>query len=208
KVLKNLNLYLDDGEKILLSGSSGAGKSTLFSLLLGFQSPLCGDISYSGLSLKNCSSARRRNLIGAVLQNPSFFDGTVRDNLCLYAASPSDYQLWTALEAAGAEDVVSRLSGGLDARLSGEDSGLSGGQRQRLAIARLMVHPPSLILLDEPVNALDSLSAERVRGSLEIACKGKTVLLISHSDELPMPVNRCVFLADGCIRGQGSDGND
>ncbi|RKX78178.1 MAG: hypothetical protein DRP60_05695 [Spirochaetes bacterium] len=154
---------------------------------------------FSGSVLNNCTIPRRRELVGAVLQNPAFFDGTVRENLCLYAPSPSDALLWAALESAAAEDVVARLPGGLDARLSGEDSGLSGGQRQRLAIARLMVHPPALILLDEPVNALDSMSSKRVRLSLESACRGKTVLLISHSLELPLEVHRTVILSGGCI---------
>jgi|GEM_PF-2292936 len=200
KVLRSLNLKVEDGERVLIAGRSGAGKSTLFSLLLGFQSPTSGIIDFSGSTLHDCTLSRRRELVGAVLQNPAFFDGTVRENLCLYSPSPSDARLWAALEAAAAEDIVARLPGGLDARLSGEDSGLSGGQRQRLAIARLMVHPPSLILLDEPVNALDSLSSKRVRLSLESACRGKTVLLISHSGVLPLEVHRRVFLSGGCIQ--------
>ncbi|RKX84906.1 MAG: hypothetical protein DRP70_12485 [Spirochaetes bacterium] len=205
-VLRSLNLKVEDSERVLIAGGSGAGKSTLFSLLLGFQSPTSGRIDFSGSALHDCTLSRRRELVGAVLQNPAFFDGTVRENLCLYAPSPSDARLWAALESAAAEDIVARLPGGLDARLSGEDSGLSGGQRQRLAIARLMVHPPSLILLDEPVNALDSLSSKRVRLSLEAACRGKTVLLISHSRELPLQVHRRVFLSGGCI--QTEENND
>jgi ABC-type bacteriocin/lantibiotic exporter with double-glycine peptidase domain len=201
KVLRNLHLKAERGERILLSGNSGAGKSTLFSLILGFQQPQSGRIDYSGLSLNSCTVSERREIVGAVLQNPSFFDGTVRDNLCLYAPPPSDSRLWEALESAAAADIVSRLPGGLDGRLSGEDSGLSGGQRQRLAIARLMVNPPSLILLDEPVNALDVISSRRVGLSLEKACEGKTVLLISHSRELPMEVHRKITLENGMLRG-------
>jgi len=200
KILNNLNLDLGHGERVLLAGRSGAGKSTLFSLLLGFQTPISGSISFAGLSLDGCTDSVRREIVGAVLQSPSFFDGTVRDNLCLYEPAPSDSLLWKALEAAAAEDIVAALPGGLDARLSGDNSGLSGGQRQRLAIARLMVHPPALILLDEPVNALDALSAERVRRSLEAACSGKTVLLISHSGELPLKVHRRLFLENGSVR--------
>jgi len=200
KILHNLNLELGCGERVLLAGPSGAGKSTLFSLLLGFQAPLSGSIYFSGLSLGGCAPSRRREIVGAVLQSPSFFDGTVRENLCLYEPSPPDTHLWKALEAAAAEDIVAALPGGLDARLSGENSGLSGGQRQRLAIARLMVHPPELILLDEPVNALDGHSADRVRRSLEKACMGKTVLLISHSGELPLKVHRRLFLENGTVR--------
>jgi len=200
KILCNLNLELSYGERVLLAGPSGAGKSTLFSLLLGFQTALSGSIRFSGLSLDGCTASRRRETVGAVLQNPSFFDGTVRENLCLFEPSPSDLHLWRALEAAAADDLVAALPGGLDARLSGENSGLSGGQRQRLAIARLMVHPPELILLDEPVNALDGHSANRVRRSLEKACMGKTVLLISHSGELPLKVHRRLFLENGTVR--------
>ncbi len=200
KILRDLNLNVMKGERVLLSGGSGAGKSTLFSIILGFYSPLNGRISLSGMSLIGCTASRRRELIGAVLQNPSFFDGTVRDNLCLYGAAPSDRCLWAALEAAAADDIVSGIPGGLNARLTGEDSCLSGGQRQRLAIARLMVRPPSLILLDEPVNALDAACNERVRHSLAKACEGRTVLLISHDAALPLQVHRRLSLTGGYIR--------
>jgi len=200
KVLCNLNLEIGSGERVLLAGASGAGKSTLFSLILGFQKPLSGSIRFSGLYLDDCTASRRREIVGAVLQNPSFFDGTVRENLCLYEPSPSDSHLWKALEAAAAEDIVALLPGGLDARMSGDNSGLSGGQRQRLAIARLLVHPPELILLDEPVNALDGQSSRRVRRSLEAVCRDRTVLLISHSGELPMKIHRRLFLENGSVR--------
>ena len=200
RILQGLNLNVMKGERVLITGGSGAGKSTLFSILLGFYSPLNGRMTFSGMSLTECAASRRRELIGAVLQYPSFFDGTVRDNLCLYGAAPSDRCLWAALEAAAADDIVSRIPGGLNARLIGEDSGLSGGQRQRLAIARLMVRPPSLILLDEPVNALDAACNERVRHSLAKACEGRTVLLISHGAALPLPVHRRLSLVGGRIR--------
>ncbi len=203
-VLHDLNMNVKKGERILLTAGSGEGKSTLFSLILGLYSPHNGKIFFSGMSLTDCAVSTRRELVGAVLQNPSFFDGTVRENLCLFAAPPSDKRLWSALEAAAADDIVSRLPGGLDARLSGENSGLSGGQRQRLAIARLMVKPPPLILLDEPVNALDSRSADQVRHSFTAACEGRTVLLISHSEDLPLPVDRRLTLVGGQIKTRGA----
>lgn len=199
KVLRDLDLAVFRDEKVLLSGGSGEGKSTLFSLILGLYAPERGHIGYSGLSLLDCPASVRREIVGAALQKPSFFNGTVRENLCLYGPAPSDRFLWNALESAAADDVVARLPGGLDARLHGEDSGLSGGQKQRLAIARLIVHPPPLLLLDEPMSSLDPESTERVCSSLSKACEGRTAIFISHGGLPSLSFDRQLNLAEGRI---------
>lgn len=199
RVLNNLKLAVLNGERILLTGGSGEGKSTLFSLILGLYTPEKGEIGFSGISLVECPASFRREIVGAALQKPSFFDGTVRENLCLYGPAPSDRFLWRVLESAAADEIVARLPGGLDARLCGEDSRLSGGQKQRLAIARLIVHPPPLLLLDEPMSSLDMESRERVCFSLSKACEGRTAVFISHSSMPSLSFDRRLTVAGGRI---------
>jgi ABC-type bacteriocin/lantibiotic exporter with double-glycine peptidase domain len=128
-----------------------------------------------------------------------FFEGSIRDNLCLFGPRLPDRRIWAALESADADDVVSGLPGGLDSPLPGDDGGLSGGQRQRLAIARMLLYSPDLILLDEPVNSLDPRSAAVVGRSLSSACSGRTVLLISHGAAVPIAVDRELILDGGSL---------
>lgn len=199
RVLRNLDLVAAKDEHILLSGGSGEGKSTLFSLILGLYTPEKGDIGFSGISLLECPASHRREIVGAALQKPTFFNGTVRENLCLYGPSPSDRFLWNVLESAAADEVVARLPGGLNARLFGADSRLSGGQKQRLAIARLMVHPPPLLLLDEPMSSLDTESRERVCFSLSKACEGRTAIFISHGGLPSLSFDRRLTVTGGRI---------
>jgi ABC-type bacteriocin/lantibiotic exporter with double-glycine peptidase domain len=203
-VIRNLDLYLDAGEHILVSGVSGAGKSTLFHLLLGLVEPGGGRIEFDGLPMTLFARGFMGTRVGAVLQTPEFFDGTIRENLCMFRPPPPDRRLWSVLEAAAAEDIVAGLPGGLNAVISGEDSGLSGGQRQRLAIARLLAGSPELILLDEPTNALDPAGAAAVLNSLSRACAGKTVLLISHDREVSLEVHRELVLEGGRLHEPGS----
>ncbi|MDF1566713.1 MAG: ABC transporter ATP-binding protein [Spirochaetaceae bacterium] len=199
KILRNLGLEVGEGERVWLRGGSGAGKSTLFALLLGHFRPDGGTINWNGQSLIECPWGLRALIVGSVPQEPMLFRGTVRDNLCLFGPAPSDRRLWQALESAGADDIVAGMSGGLHHHLAHGDGGLSGGQRQRLALARLMLRKPPLILLDEPVNALDSMSASKVSDSLESACLNRTVLIIHHAEKPPLFVHRRVQLADGII---------
>ena len=201
RILKNLGLEVGEGERVWLSGGSGAGKSTLFSLLLGYFPPDGGTIMWNGRSLLECPPGLRTFIVGSVPQKPTLFQGTVRDNLCLFGPPPSDRRLWEALESAGADDIVAGMPGGLHHRLAHGDAGLSGGQRQRLALARLILRKPPLILLDEPVNSLDPISASKVSDSLETVCRNRTVLIIHHADRPPMRVHRRVQLAEGIIHG-------
>jgi len=198
-VIRNLNLRMERGERVLITGESGAGKSTLLHLLLGFLKPQAGRIEFAGRSLDSCRESFSGNRVGAVLQTPVFFDGSIRDNLCMFSAPLPDRHLWAALETADADDIVSGLPGGLDFRLQGDDGGLSGGQRQRLAIARMLLYSPDLILLDEPVNSLDPRSMAVVMKSLSSACSGRTVLLISHGESIPIAIDRQMALSGGFL---------
>jgi len=199
KVLKNLNLRVSAKEKVLIRGKSGEGKSTLFSLIMGNLKPQSGYIKYAGILLSESSRSQRNFLVGSILQHPAFFEGTVKENLCLFGQTPSDSYIWEILKIAAADRIVRELPGKLEHKLSGEESTLSGGQKQRLAIARLLIHPPPLILLDESINALDNRTSQQISKALSTACKDKTVLVVTHGKNSPIPIDREVLLENGCI---------
>ncbi len=197
--LDGLSLNVREGETLWIQGASGCGKSTLLSLILGFKRSSGGCILWRGLSLPECPDVLRASFGGSVLQDPVFFPATIRENLCLFGTAPPDRRIWAALEAADAAEIVANLPGGLDSSLQGEGAGLSGGERRRLAVARLILRRPPLVLLDEPLVSLDEESSVRVADSLKNICMGRTVIMIHHGKECPLPVDRQVLLSNGRI---------
>ena len=203
-VLKDISMDVAPEEKVWLKGGSGSGKSTLMGIILGLYRPDSGYLGFAGVDFLDCSFERRRGLVGAVFQEAVFFDGTVRENLTVYGPVPSDRVLWEALERASAKVLVESFPQGLNTTISGEFGRLSGGEKQKLAVARLLVCRPPLIILDEPLNALDVDSARVLRDLLDAACLGSTVIAISHDTVPPVRVNRYFCLDEGRILREGS----
>jgi ABC-type bacteriocin/lantibiotic exporter with double-glycine peptidase domain len=198
-LLHNLCFQAGSGEWIMLSGDNGSGKSTLFFLIHGLLQPDAGCIEWNGTALDAYSPHQRLAVVGGVLQSPAFFDATVRENLTLFSPSPGETSIERALSYADAADTVAALPRGLDTRLQGGGANLSGGARQRLALARLFLNPPPLILLDEPFTALDSLSIQRVAEGMRNLASDRTLLLVHHGSSLPVSVDRTLNLQDGQI---------
>lgn len=174
-----LDLAIAEGEHVALIGPSGAGKSTLFALILGELVPDAGTIAA---------------LPTAVLgQRVELFRDTIRGNLTLGRADVDDAALWQALAAAGLEEVVRALPGGLDASLGEGGEGLSEGQKRRLALARLLVRASPLWLLDEPTEALDAGTATLVLTQIKTIGQGRTIFTNAH-------LRREAELADRLIR--------
>lgn len=198
-LIRNASFEIRRGERVALHGASGMGKTTLFSLILGLLIPDSGSISWSGHLLNSYPRYLRSVIAAAVSQTPAFFEGSFRENLCLFSPPPGDYRIREALEMANASDIVSSFSRGLDARLPASGEGLSGGERQRLALARVFLSPAPLILLDEPFKALDSTSLSIISQGFCRAVEGKSVLLIHHGNDIPVPVQRGLRLEGGMI---------
>ncbi len=190
-VLRGVCLHLRPGETAALVGPNGAGKSTLIYLLLGFYRPAAGDLRAGGQPYADLDLAGVRARIGVVPQSPTFFRGTVRENLTYGApanANPPGAAVRRALERAGAAGFVADLPGGLETVIGDDGLRLSGGQRQRLALARALLREPALLVLDEPSTHLDPAAVDTLVNALRAGTPRPAVLLVSHDRAL---VARC-----------------
>ncbi|WP_281647362.1 ABC transporter ATP-binding protein [Parendozoicomonas sp. Alg238-R29] len=202
-VLKGVSLSVATGEKIALVGASGGGKSTLVKVLLGLASPERGDVRYGGVSIEQSGVDNVRENVSIVLQHPALFDTSVRENLTL-GREVDDSALWQALKVAQLEDYIQQLDLGLDTRVGNNGVRLSGGQRQRLAIARMIVSNPKVVILDEATSALDADTEFRVHQALEGFLAHRTSIIIAHRLSAVKQANRAYVFEDGVISEVGS----
>jgi ATP-binding cassette subfamily C protein CydC len=184
-VLSDVSLTVTAGERVALIGASGAGKSTLLSVVAGEIAPQSGRASAQPPCL--------------LTQRTELFQDSLRDNLRLANAKATDAQLWSALQAAGLESDVLALTAGLDTRLGEGGLGLSGGQSRRLALARLLLRPVPLWLLDEPTEALDAAVAHDVLQRLARHADGRTLLIATHLRREAALADRLVCMQQGRI---------
>lgn len=182
-VLSDLHLSLAPGERLAVLGPSGAGKTTLLYLLLGYLRPHRGRILVDGVPLERLDPVGWRAQVALMPQAPCLRLGTVRDNLRAARPDADDAALWRALERAAAAEFVARLPGGLDAPVGDRGLRLAGGEAQRLALARLLLRPASLILLDEPTEHLDPAARRQVWATLDAHLAGRTVMIVTHRPE-------------------------
>ncbi|MEA5551013.1 NHLP bacteriocin export ABC transporter permease/ATPase subunit [Anabaena cylindrica UHCC 0172] len=176
-VLDNITLEAQAGEFIAIVGASGSGKSTIIRLLLGFETPTEGIISYDGRDLSGLDIVAVRRQLGVVLQNGRIMSGSIWENISGGAIITQD-QAWTALQMAGLADDIQGMPMGIHTIISEGGGNLSGGQRQRLFIARALVHKPEILLFDEATSALDNRTQAIVTHSLEQL--GVTRIVIAH----------------------------
>ena len=178
--LEGVNLTIAPGERIVLRGPSGAGKSTLIALLLRFIVPAAGSIAVGDHDLTELDVGPWRRQIGWVPQQPYLFSGTAADNIALGEADASRDAICRAARMAGAADFIEALPAGYDTPLGERGLRLSAGQRQRIALARVFLREPPLLLLDEPAAHLDPASARQIGTALDTALADRTVILVSH----------------------------
>lgn len=183
--LRNVTLTLAAGERVALVGASGAGKSTLLALVAGELAPQSGAVQVQPHSL--------------LTQRTELFQDSLRDNLRLADSTADDDRLWALLQAAGLAQHVRSMATGLDTRLGEGGLGLSGGQSRRLALARLLLRPVPLWLLDEPTEALDADTAHDVLARLRNEATGRTLLIATHLRREAVLAERLVCLQSGRI---------
>jgi ATP-binding cassette, subfamily C, bacterial len=201
-VLRSLNLTIAPGERVALVGASGEGKTTLIHLLLGLYEPDSGDILFGDSSIRDIGLDRVRANVATVLQQPALFNDSIRNNLTL-GRELEDAALWHALEIAQLRDSVARLPEGLDSRIGREGIRFSGGQRQRLAIARMVLKDPKIVILDEATSALDATTEADLHHSLEQFLAGRTVLLVAHRLSAVRQASRILVFKQGRIVEEG-----
>ncbi|MET3074638.1 cysteine/glutathione ABC transporter permease/ATP-binding protein CydD [Pantoea leporis] len=181
---QSLNFTLDTGKRVALVGQSGAGKTALMNVLLGFL-PYQGSLQVNGQEMRDISRDSWQQYIAWVGQNPHLPAQTLRENL-LPISPINDATLMSVLQRAGVDEFLDRLPNGLDTLLGDGGVGLSVGQAQRIAVARALLKPAQLLLLDEPGSGLDSQSEQHVIRALQQAATQQTTLMITHQlNELP-----------------------
>ncbi|UTW07518.1 ABC transporter ATP-binding protein [Pseudomonas benzenivorans] len=201
-VLDRLDLSIGAGEKVAIVGASGGGKSTLVQLLLGLYTPQAGTISFGGSSQAEIGLEKVREQIAVVLQHPALFNDTVRANLCM-GRERSDEACWRALEIAQLATTIGMLPQGLDTIVGRSGVRLSGGQRQRLAIARMVLAEPKVVILDEATSALDAATEYSLHQALAQFLNGRTTLIIAHRLSAVKQADRVLVFDGGRIAEDG-----
>lgn len=177
-ILKNINLKIKPGQKVALIGKSGAGKSTLSRLILGLYEPTQGNVYYDGHHLLDIDKESFRKNIGVVPQDVSLFNRSIKDNIALHQPDASMEDIIEAAKIAKIHDEIMQMPMKYNTIISELGMNISGGQRQRLAIARALVHKPSILVLDEATSSLDHLNEKEIDNYLSsINC---TRIVISH----------------------------
>ncbi|MEW6119008.1 MAG: ABC transporter ATP-binding protein [Pseudomonadota bacterium] len=202
-VLDDVSLVIQPGEKVALVGASGGGKSTLVQALLGLYPVKSGHILYGGVPVTEIGWETVREHVGAVLQHPVLFNDDVRANLTL-GRDVSDAALWQALEIAQLKDIVAALPHGLDTVVGRQGVRLSGGQRQRLAIARMIVANPSVVIFDEATSALDTDTERRLHEAMRTFLAGRTTLIIAHRLSAVRQADRILVFENGRVVEEGA----
>jgi ATP-binding cassette subfamily C protein len=201
-VLDDVSLAVGPGEKVALVGASGGGKSTLVQALLGLYPVRSGQILYGGVPVTEIGWEAVREHVGVVLQHPVLFNDSVRANLTL-GRDADDATLWQALEIAQLKDTIAGLPHGLNTVVGRQGVRMSGGQRQRLAIARMIVANPRIVILDEATSALDSDTERRLHQALGAFLAGRTTLIIAHRLSAVRQADRILVFENGRVVEQG-----
>ncbi|WP_339891425.1 ABC transporter ATP-binding protein [Neptuniibacter pectenicola] len=201
-VLKGVSLHIEAGQKIALVGASGGGKSTLVQVLLGLYPADRGEIYFDGVSVKEIGLACVRDHVATVLQQPALFNGTIRSNLMM-GRDFSEAELWDALDVSQLKGFVQSLTQGLDEKVGRQGIRLSGGQRQRLAVARMVLSDPRVVILDEATSALDSETETSLHHALETFLQGRTTIIIAHRLSAVKQADHVYVFEDGKICEQG-----
>jgi len=202
-ILRDLNFTIEPGQMVALVGQSGSGKTTLASLLLGMYLPTGGKLFVDGTDIRHWDLRRLRSYTGAVLQEATLFNDTIRTNLCLGREYP-DAQIWAALEAAHIDDVVRSLPDQLDKSVGINGTSLSGGQRQRISIARVFLKNPALLILDEATSALDSETEKAIQKSFDALMAGRTSVVIAHRLSTIFQADKILVLHQGRLVESGT----
>ena len=202
-VLDHLNFEIKPGEKLALVGASGGGKTTLVQILLGFYEAKAGEVLYGGEPIEKVGQETVREHVATVLQTPMLFNQSIRFNLTL-GRDLTDEQLWAALDMAQMKETIENLEMGLETEVGRNGIKLSGGQRQRLAIARMILQDPKVVIMDEATSALDMQTERQLYEDLAPFLKGRTTLIVAHRLSSIRQADRIMVFEDGQIIESGS----
>jgi ATP-binding cassette subfamily B protein len=202
-VLSDVTFSVQPGELVALVGPSGAGKTTITSLVARLYDPTVGQVRLGGTDLRDATLDSLHDVVGVVTQDAHLFHDTIRANLAYAKPEATEEEMVSVLQAAQVWDLVSGLPEGLDTVVGDRGHRLSGGEKQRLAIARLLLKGPGLVVLDEATAHLDSESELAVQRALDTALSGRTALVIAHRLSTVRGADQILVIADGRIVERG-----
>ena len=202
-VLNGIELEIKEGEKVALVGASGGGKSTLVQVLIGLYPTKSGNIFYDDVPVTRIGLDVVREHVATVLQNPALFNDSIKINLTL-GRDLKDQDLWHALEIAQLKETVEQLPNKLNTIVGRQGIRLSGGQRQRLAIARMVLSKPSVVILDEATSALDAETEYHLHTALSDFLINKTTIIVAHRLSAIKQANHVYVFEAGKIGEQGT----
>ncbi|MET7749281.1 ABC transporter ATP-binding protein [Micromonospora sp. NPDC005367] len=202
-VLRGVSFTAEPGQMVALVGPSGAGKSTLSMLIPRVYDVTDGQVLVGGVDVRDATLASLRDEIGVVTQDSHLFHESIRENLRYAKPDATDDELWAALAGAQIADLVRSLPDGLETTVGERGYRFSGGEKQRIAIARLLLKAPSIVILDEATAHLDSESEAAVQRALSVALAGRTALVIAHRLSTVRDADQILVLDRGRIVERG-----
>ncbi|MGN7802282.1 ABC transporter ATP-binding protein [Ensifer sp. 22521] len=202
-IIQNIDLTIHAGETIAFVGPSGAGKTTICSLLPRFYEVSEGSITVDGIDIRDITLSSLRGQIGIVQQDVFLFAGSIRDNIAYGRLGASEADILDAARRAKLDGMIQALPDGMDTVIGERGVKLSGGQKQRLAIARMFLKNPAILILDEATSALDTETERAIQQSLAELSKGRTTLIIAHRLATIRDADRIVVVDGSGIREQG-----
>jgi ATP-binding cassette subfamily B protein len=204
EVLRGIDLDVRPGETVALVGATGGGKTTLAMLVARLADVTGGAITVDGVDVRDLSLTDLRRTVATAFEEPVLFSASVRENVALGQPDLPDDQVRAALAVAQAETFVDTLPWGLATRIGEQGLSLSGGQRQRLALARAIAGRPAVLVLDDPLSALDVHTEAEVERALHTVLAGVTALIVAHRPSTVQLADRVALLADGRIAAIGT----
>ena len=203
-VIRNLSLHVAAGETVAFVGATGAGKTTIASLLLRFYEPQSGRILLDGCDIREFTQESLRRQIGLVQQDVFLFGDSVRYNIAYAKPDATADEVQAAAKAAAADEFIQKLPAGYDTEVGERGVKLSGGQKQRLAIARVFLKNPPVVVLDEATSALDNITEQQIQKELDDLAVGRTTLIIAHRLSTIRHADKIVVLDEGAVAECGS----
>ncbi|HEV2865263.1 MAG TPA: ABC transporter ATP-binding protein [Allosphingosinicella sp.] len=202
-ILDAVSFSVESGEAVAVTGRNGAGKSTLMDLLMRLHDPVTGRILAAGTDLREWDLDAWRRLIGVMPQDVFLFQSTIGENIAYGRPGASRQEVEEAVRASGVDRLLGRFPLGLETLVGERGAQLSGGERQSIALARLFLRRPRLLVLDEPTSQLDGEALQLVRGALKPLMANATTFIVTHNLETVELANRVIFLENGRLAGDG-----
>jgi ATP-binding cassette, subfamily B, bacterial len=204
EILSGVDLTVHPGETMALVGATGSGKTTLTALVTRLHDVTGGAVLLDGVDVRRLRLADLRAAVATAFEDPVLISASVRENVLLGSPGSSDEQVWEALRVASADGFVAALPWGLDTRIGEQGMSLSGGQRQRLALARAVAGRPPVLVLDDPLSALDVHTEAEVEAALRRVLGGVTALVVAHRPSTVQLADRVALLDAGRITAVGT----